>query len=81
MLSLKWDICITTPSPKIQGSLWKSVFFKAVAPATSAVLQSVATQPRVYEQHRSDVMSLKKDIKFDGGEGDGVVSVGGGNWI
>lgn len=24
MLSLKWDICITPPSPKIQGSLWKS---------------------------------------------------------
>lgn len=45
----------------------KSVFFKAVAPATSAVLQSVATQPRVYEQHRSDVTSLKEDIKFDGG--------------
>lgn len=42
----------------------ESVFFKAVAPATSAVLQWVTTQPRVYEQHGFDVLSLKEDIKL-----------------
>lgn len=42
----------------------ESVFFKAVASATSAVLQSVTTQPRVYEQLRLDVISLKENIKL-----------------
>lgn len=49
----------------------KLIFFRAVTPATSAVLQSVTTQPKVYEQHKFDVMSLKEDIKFGGGGGGG----------